>query len=266
MTSCGSSDDSNAARSSTATPAAETATVTATTTTTIESADLERLPPAPEHSGVAPSSASSDGSAFLRHVFEDAEALWTHEFASAELTYRPARLTIFHGQVTTACGSQTADVGPFYCPASAGVYLDTAFFTALSHQAGVHLGDFAQAYVIAHEVAHHVQVLLGISHQVAAADQVDPAGKNGRSVRVELQADCFAGVWAHSAYRRGDLTDADFADALRAAAVVGDDFQQQGATGTVNPEAFTHGTSAQRQHWLTTGFEDGTPAACNTFA
>jgi predicted metalloprotease len=119
--------------------------------------------------------------------------------------------------------------------------------------------------VIGHEVGHHVQVLLGISHQVAAADQADPAGTNARSVRVELQADCFAGVRAHSAYQWGELTQANFGEALRAAAVVGDDFLQHNRTGTVSPESFTHGTSAQRQQWLTTGFESGEPAACDTF-
>jgi hypothetical protein len=181
-------------------------------------------------------------------------------------TYRPARLTIFRQEVDTACGTQDAGVGPFYCPASKGVYLDPTFFTALSARVGVRLGDFAQAYVVAHEVGHHVQFLLGIIPATAAADQADPAGESARSVRVELQADCFAGVWMHSAYQRGDLSDADLADALRAAAVVGDDFQQRKATGTVRPEAFTHGTSAQRQHWLTTGFVEGRPADCDTFS
>ena len=109
-------------------------------------------------------------------------------------------------------------------------------------------------------------MLLGITHKVAAADHADPAGANARSVRVELQADCFAGLWAHSAYNRGELTRDDFAEALQAAAVVGDDFLQRDAAGTVNPESFTHGTSAQRQHWLTTGFEQGEPGACDTFA
>jgi uncharacterized protein len=177
----------------------------------------------------------------------------------------PARLTIFHDEVHTACGTQSASVGPFYCPADRGVYLDTRFFDALGQTVGVRLGAFARAYVVAHEVAHHVQVLLGITGRVRAADEQDPAGKNGRSVRLELQADCLAGIWKHATYQRGQLDQTDFEDALRAAAVVGDDFQQRNATGTISPEDWTHGSSAQRQHWLTTGFEQGQPAACDTF-
>jgi predicted metalloprotease len=262
LTRCGSSDDDkSAARTPTATTAAETP------APTVASAELEQLPQVPAPSRAAPSSVSVTRDVFLRNVFDDAQAMWRQEFAGAQLAYRPARLTIFRHGVDTACGSQRADVGPFYCPASSGVYLDPAFFAALSQKVGVHLGDFAQAYVIAHEVAHHVQSVLGILQQVAEADHADPAGENARSVRVELQADCFAGVWAHSAYRRGALTQADFADALRAAAVVGDDFLTRAATGVTRPpESFTHGTSAQRQQWLTTGFEEGRPAACDTFS
>ena len=138
-------------------------------------------------------------------VFHDAEAMWTREFEAAGLHYTPARLTIFHDQVHTACGTQSAAVGPFYCPADRGVYLDTRFFDALGRTVGVRLGAFARAYVVAHEVAHHVQVLLGITGRVRAADQQDPAGTNARSVRLELQADCFAGVWKHATYERGQL-------------------------------------------------------------
>jgi predicted metalloprotease len=259
--SCGSSGGSDETRSSTA-----TATATSTATATVESPGLEQLPQVPQPSGGPPSSASSGRHAFLTSVFDDAEALWKLEFESAGRQYEPARLTIFRHEVDTPCGTYSGDVGPFYCPASMGVYLDTTFFTALSAKVGVELGDFAQAYVVAHEVGHHVQFLLGVFQQVAAANESDPEGENARSVRMELQADCFAGVWAHSAYRRAELTDADFEDALRAAAVVGDDFLQRAATGTVRPESFTHGTSAQRQHWLMTGFREGSPAACDTFA
>jgi uncharacterized protein len=264
LTRCGSSDDKPAAQTPTATP---TAAETATATATVDPAELKRLPQVPAPSGAPPASAGTARDAFLRNVFNDAQAMWQREFAAAQMTYRPARLTIFRQGVHTACGSQTADVGPFYCPASYGVYLDPAFFAALSAKVRVRLGDFAQAYVIAHEVAHHVQNVLGILQQVAQADHADPEGQNARSVRVELQADCFAGVWAHSAYARGALTQEDFADALRAAAVVGDDFLTRAATGVTRPpESFTHGTSAQRQQWLTTGFEQGRPAACDTFA
>jgi predicted metalloprotease len=267
LAACGSSGDSSSttATTTTATPTA-TATPAATATPTIATSELQRLPPAPSPSGAPPSSAATPQGRFLRNVFDDNEALWQREFQAAGLDFKPARLTIFSREVHTACGTQGAHVGPFYCPASTGVYLDPTFFAALSRKAGVHLGDFAQAYVIAHEVGHHVQFLLGTFHAVAAADKADPSGENARSVRVELQADCFAGVWAHSAYQRGELTDADIEDALRAAAVVGDDFLQRNATGTVRPESFTHGTSAQRQRWLKTGFVEGRPAACDTFA
>jgi predicted metalloprotease len=260
---CGSSSGSDdAASNRTPTP---TAKATATATPTVHSADLQRLPPAPEPSGKPLSSQGTDREAHLREVFDDVEALWQKEFRAAGLTYRPARLTVFSQEVHTACGTQGAEVGPFYCPPSFGVYLDPAFFRALSRHAGVHIGDFAQAYVIAHEVAHHVQTLLGLSHQKAAADQQDPARANARSVRFELQADCLAGVWMHSVYRRGELTDADLAEALDAAAVVGDDFQRNANGPTRPPEQWTHGSSAQRQQWLTTGFHDGDPDSCDTF-
>jgi predicted metalloprotease len=266
LSGCGSSGDSGAARSPTASPAGETATPTAAATATADSGELRRLPDAPGPSGAPPSSASRSHEQFLTAVFVDAQRLWERVFDAAGLTYRPARLTIFGREIDTACGMQAAGAGPFYCPASKGVYIDPSFFSALSAHVRVRLGEFAQAYVVAHEMGHHVQFLLGIIHATAAADEADPAGENARSVRVELQADCFAGVWAHSAYRRGDLTDDDLADALRAAAVVGDDFLQHRATGTVRPEAFTHGTSAQRQDWLKTGFVHGSPAACDTFS
>jgi predicted metalloprotease len=259
---CGSSSGSD--KKSSDTPTA-TPTATATAAPTVHSSDLQRLPTAPAPSGNPPSSQSSSRNAFLRAVFDDAEALWRMEFQGAGLTYRPARFTIFAHQVHTACGTQSAQVGPFYCPASFGVYLDPTFFAALSQKVGVRLGDFAQAYVVAHEVAHHVQTLLGITHQKAAADHQDPAGANARSVRFELQADCFAGVWLHSVYRRGELTDADIREALDAAAVVGDDFLKNAAGQTRPPEEWTHGSSAQRQQWLKTGFQDGRPDSCDTF-
>src|SRR5262249_35717294 len=187
------------------------------------------LPQVPQATGRPPSSQGTSRAAFLHAVFDDNQALWQREFHGAGLTYRPARLTVFTQEVHTACGTQPANVGPFYCPPSFGVYLDPAFFTALSHHVGVRLGDIAQAYVIGHEVGHHVQTLLGLTHQKAAADHQDPAGANARSVRFELQADCLAGVWMHSVWQRGQLTDADLQDALNAAAVVGDDFQRNAA-------------------------------------
>ena len=237
-------------------------TATATETPTGQTADLERLPQVPQPSGSPPSSQGGRSDAFLRAVFDDTEALWTREFQGAGITYRPARLTIFSQQVDTACGPASGGTGPFYCPASFGVYLDPRFFAALSRTVGVRIGDFAQAYVIAHEVAHHVQTLLGITRRKAAADQADPAGANARSVRFELQADCLAGVWMHSVYRRGELTDADLQNALDAAAVVGDDFMQRVTGRRRPPEDWTHGSSGQRRQALKTGFVEGRPAAC----
>jgi uncharacterized protein len=242
-----------------------TATATASATPTVQSADLQRLPPAPAPTGRRPSSQGAGRAAFLRAVFDDAEALWQREFRAAGLTYRPARLTIFSGQVHTACGPGSVSSGPFYCPASFGVYLDPVFFAVLSNKVGLHLGDVAQAYVVAHELGHHVQTLLGLTRQKAAADAQDPANANARSVRFELQADCLAGVWMHSVYRRGELSDADLGQALDAAAVVGDDFRSNAAGGRRPREEWTHGSSAQRRHWLGTGFQQGRPEACDTF-
>ncbi|MFL5913596.1 MAG: neutral zinc metallopeptidase [Gaiellaceae bacterium] len=150
-------------------------------------------------------------------------------------------------------------------PATSGVYLRPRFFDEMQRRFNV-TGDLARAYVVAHEVAHHVQTQLGVTQRLAKLEKQDPAGVNARSVRFEQQADCLAGVWAHSGYQRGQITSRDVEDALHAAAVVGSDFQQKVATGTVRPEEWTHGSSADRQRWLATGFEQGTPAACDTFA
>jgi predicted metalloprotease len=254
---CGSSDDDTTEQ--TTPPTAETSTETSSEPSS-ETDVLERLPEVAEPTQPAPASSS------LREVFDDAQAMWHQEFENAGATYQPAQLTIFRDQVDTACGAQSANVGPFYCPADHGVYLDTRFFDALGRAAGVELGDFAQAYVVAHEVGHHVQNLLGVMQRVHAASEQDPAGENARSVLLELQADCFAGVWAHSRYQRGQLTPADLEDALRAAAVVGSDFQQKLSGRVVRPEDWTHGSSAQRQHWLTVGVQRGDPSACDTFS
>jgi uncharacterized protein len=245
----------------------EPASTPSTTSTTADESVLERLPevPAPSEPTHPTTPDGTGGDAFLTEVFNDAQAMWRHEFEAAGEDYRPATITIFRDQVHTECGTQSAGIGPFYCPADHGVYLDTRFFDALGQAAGVQLGDFARAYVVAHEVGHHVQTLLGTMQAVRQADEQDQAGANARSVRLELQADCFAGIWTHSSYRRGELTRTDFEDALRAAAVVGSDFQQSKTTGTITPEDWTHGSSSQRQQWLTTGFEQGKPSACDTF-
>ncbi len=203
--------------------------------------------------------------AFITAVFNDAQTEWRTVFQQAGLRYVPARLVLFASAVHTGCGTETSEVGPFYCPADHGVYLDLSFFDVMQQQFGV-TGDFAQAYVVAHEVGHHIQNITGVTSQVAALSSRVPAAANGLSVRTELQADCYAGVWAHSTYQRGLLEAGDLEEALHAASAVGDDFLQKATTGTITPENWTHGSSAQRMFWLTKGYETGEPSACNTFA
>lgn len=266
--SSGGSDTGTAAGTAAGTSTAPaTSTATGTSPSAVESSDLRRLPQVRQTTtGQAPRSSAGGTRAFLRQVFDHGQAMWSREFQDSGVAYRPARLTIFTQQVQTACGTHGAEVGPFYCPASFGVYLDPRFFAALARKVRVQLGDFAKAYVVAHELGHHVQTLLGITKQKAIADQQDPAGKNARSVRFELQADCFAGLWARSAFEQGAVSETDIRDALNAAAVAGDDFQSRAAPGARPPEDWTHGSSAQRQHWFTTGFTEGNPAACDTFS
>src|ERR687892_779458 len=177
------------------------------------------------------------------------------------------RLNMFTGQVDTACGPATSAVGPFYCPADGEVYIDLDFFRELSDRFGAP-GDFAQAYVIAHEIGHHVQNLLGISDEVRDRQQAagSQAEANQWSVGLELQADCLAGVWAHSVYARGDLEAGDIEEGLAAAQAVGDDRIQEQAGMDVNPETWTHGSAAQRQEWFNRGFGSGDSSRCDTFA
>jgi predicted metalloprotease len=189
---------------------------------------------------------------------------WTDEFAASGQTYRPVDTVLFSGATESACGTATSSTGPFYCPTDKLVYLDLDFFNELRTRFGAQGGSLAQGYVIAHEYGHHIQDLLG-TLQVGSND----TGAQGRSVRTELQADCFAGVWAnHAASTKflEPLTDAQIADALDAAKAVGDDRIQQATSGQVNPDAWTHGSSAQRQKWFGTGYKSGDPAACDTFS
>lgn len=204
---------------------------------------------------------------FVSVVLADTEDTWNDLFAEQGGDYQEPTLVLFSGLVESACGRAEAAMGPFYCPADQKVYIDLSFYNDLRtrHQAP---GDFAQAYVIAHEVGHHVQTLLGISQEVSAIQrQVSPTEANQLSVRLELQADCFAGVWAHHAEEQRQILEAgDVEEALNAASQIGDDRLQQQATGQVVPDSFTHGSSAQRVRWFTQGIQTGDVEQCNTFA
>jgi predicted metalloprotease len=204
---------------------------------------------------------------FVSQVLRSTEVVWTDVFKKSGQTYTPPRLTLYTGSYPTACGQGSAAMGPFYCPGDKRVYLDTSFFDVMSQRLGAP-GQFAQAYVIAHEVGHHVQNLLGISDKVDAARQRgSEAQNNAMSVRLELQADCFAGAWAKLAQGEQGwrLEQGDIETALNAATQIGDDTLQRKARGQVVPETFTHGTSAQRVGWFKRGFDTGNPDNCNTF-
>jgi uncharacterized protein len=204
---------------------------------------------------------------FVAVVLADTEDTWNELFARSGLQYREPELVLFSDAVSSACGMAQSAVGPFYCPADRMVYLDLSFFRELSQRFGAP-GEFARAYVIAHEVGHHVQTLTGVAEQVRAAQsRASRADANAIQVRMELQADCYAGVWAHHAHRqRQVLEPGDIEAALRAAAAIGDDNLQREAQGYVAPESFTHGSSAQRMEWFSRGFEAGDPMRCDTFA
>jgi uncharacterized protein len=203
---------------------------------------------------------------FVSTVLADTEDVWGGVMRGGNATYREPKLVLFRGAVGTACGTGQSAMGPFYCPGDQKVYLDLGFFETLRARMGAP-GDFAQAYVIAHEVGHHVQNLLGITGKVEQMrGRVGPAQMNALSVRVELQADCFAGVWAHHSQKgKGWLERGDLEEAMNAAAQIGDDTLQRRTQGTVVPESFTHGSSAQRQGWFRRGLETGSVAQCNTF-
>jgi uncharacterized protein len=203
---------------------------------------------------------------FVARVLGDTEETWRQVFGERGEAYAPPILVLFTGATRSACGTGSAAMGPFYCPVDRKVYLDLSFFRDLDERFGAP-GDFAQAYVIAHEVGHHVQTMTGVSERVSATrGRVGEADANALSVRQELQADCFAGVWGFYAAKRSLLEPGDTEEGLRAASAIGDDRLQQRAQGYVVPESFTHGSSAQRVEWFRRGLESGKPEACDTFS
>jgi uncharacterized protein len=213
-------------------------------------------------SGERANAAEDETAAFVGFVLDDVQSTWQQIFEKAGRRYEPAKLVLFTDATRSGCGFGNAEVGPFYCPRDRRVYIDLGFYRELDRRFGAP-GDFAQAYVIAHEIGHHVQTLLGFD---AAARQLVSGGANENqvSVRQELQADCFAGIWAHETNRRNLLQSGDVEEGLRAAAAIGDDKLQRQAGGRVSPESFTHGSSEQRVTWFKRGFESGSMDQCDT--
>ena len=202
---------------------------------------------------------------FSGYVFSRTVNTWEELFAEEDTPFERAKVVLYRDAVSTGCGNASSAVGPFYCPADQRVYLDLSFYHDMETQLGAP-GDFAWAYVIAHEVGHHVQQQLGTSEEVNRLQRNDPSQANALSVRLELQADCYAGVWAHSVFAAGDLEKGDVREAVRASAAVGDDRLQRRAGGQVNPDSFTHGSSEQRTEWFNRGRANGEPGDCDTFS
>jgi len=223
--------------------------------------------PRPAQSARPHTPADDTMKAFVATVLADTEDVWTEQFRQRGMTYRKPVLVLFRGATTTACGRGQSAMGPFYCPADEKVYIDLGFYQTLAERLGAP-GDFAQAYVIAHEVGHHVQKLMGVSGKVdALRKRSSEAQANALSVRLELQADCLAGVWGfHAQLSRQILQQGDIEEALNAATQIGDDTLQRHAQGTVVPESFTHGSSAQRVRWFKRGIDSGDIGQCDTFA
>ena len=222
---------------------------------------------APAVGGGPVSESASEKSArhLMAFVLDDAQQVWTRILEAEGKSYTHAKLVLFRGAVQSGCGNASSAMGPFYCPADTRVYIDLGFYDELSRRFGAP-GDFAQAYVLTHEIGHHIQNLLGTERQVRRAQQGDASQKNALSVAMELQADCYAGVWAHTTEQRRLLDAGDVDEALKAASAVGDDRLQQQATGAIHPESFTHGSSAQRAIWFKRGLQSGDLRACDTFA
>jgi hypothetical protein len=206
----------------------------------------------------------SDTDEFLAYVVSDVQDFWGSTFSAAGRDYPETRLVLFEGATQSPCGPASSATGPFYCPADQKVYLDLGFFDELTSRFGAQGGDFAIAYVVAHEFGHHIQTVTGVSTAVREQSAADPSRQNDLSVRQELQADCLAGVWGHSAMAQ--LDPGDIEEALSAASAVGDDRIQQATSGRVDPESWTHGSAEQRTAWFTTGYRSGNVGDCDTFA
>jgi uncharacterized protein len=200
----------------------------------------------------------------LSYIVDSIQTFWASTFRDSGREYPVTKLVLFDGATQSECGPASAATGPFYCPADRKVYLDLGFFDELKSRFGAQGGDFAMAYVVAHEFGHHIQTVLGISEQVQQVSAQDPGQRNSLSVRQELQADCLAGVWANSA--SSDLQEGDIQEALSAASAVGDDRIQQSTSGRIDPESWTHGSAEQRVAWFTTGYRSGNADDCDTFA
>ena len=207
------------------------------------------------------------GDCYLIKVYNEANEVWTDDFAARGAEYRPPYLSFFDGPVETGCGPASPEVGPFYCPPDEEVFIDLGFLAQLQEQFGAE-GRYAQAYIMAHEIGHHLQTLTGVSEQVRAEQQRNPGAANDLSIRLELQADCYAGVWGKLAGEMGNvtITKAELGQALAAAEAVGDDRIQQQTQGQVNPETWTHGSAEQRREWYERGYASGDVATCDTFA
>ena len=201
---------------------------------------------------------------FVSFVLDDVQQTWSQLLSDRHVPYRDAKLVLFRDMTQSGCGTAQSTMGPFYCPLDEKAYVDLGFYDELRRRFGAP-GDFAQAYVLAHELGHHVQHLLGIDQQTRRAQQANPDMANTLSVRLELQADCYAGVWGASAAKRDKLDPGDVDEGLNAAAAVGDDRLQRKATGRVNTESFTHGSAEQRAAWFRRGFSSGRPEQCDTF-
>ena len=224
--------------------------------------------PSAEGGGAAPVASSPEEEKlveFVSYVLDDDQKTWDQLLPAAYgVPYQHAKLVLYRDATRTACGVGESTTGPFYCPTDNKLYVDLGFYDELRQRFGAP-GDFAQAYVLAHELGHHVQALLGIDAKVRAATERDPSQANALSVRMELQADCYAGVWGHTAAQRNELEPGDLQEGMNAAAAVGDDRLQRMSTGQVDAESFTHGSSAQRMQWFRRGYDSGNPRSCDTF-